>query len=123
MTNSAVPPEVDAKYKSWKFWAFLWNTVHYTLGVVASVFTALIAAHTKHPFLAGNTAVTIAVSAAGISFLSTGLNAQKKGAGFQAAYRILERAMSKYTLADNDPGQDFLAEAEVKGIDVLDSAG
>ena len=68
--------------------------MHYTLGFTSAILSALIAAHTKHAFLSENVAVALASTAAGLSFLMTTLSAQKKGAAFEAAHRILERAIS-----------------------------
>jgi hypothetical protein len=120
-SERAIPPSIEAKFKAWKDWSFRWGVLHHVTGFTSAFLTAVIAAHTKHAFLPENLAVTIAAIASGLTFLVTTLGAQKQSAAFEAAYRVLERAMATYRLSKVDPGTDFLAQAEIKGIDVLDS--
>ncbi len=115
-----IPTRIQKKYDSWKFWASIWNVVHYVAGAGAAALSALIAANVKaNPqFLDSNKVLAIAVAAAICSFVLTTLNPQKTATGFIAAYRHLEKAMSRYS---SNPVPDLidLGKAEQEGIDKL----
>jgi hypothetical protein len=115
-----VPARFEKKYESWRFWASVWNTVHYLSGAGAAALSALIAANVKaNPqFLSGNEILIAAVAAAVCSFVLTTLNPQKTAGRFIAAYRHLEKAISRYC---SIPVPDLvdLGKAEQEGIDML----
>jgi hypothetical protein len=37
MSQRVVPPEVVAKYETWKFWHKVWHTVHIMLGFLERI--------------------------------------------------------------------------------------
>ena len=116
----AVPTRIMKKYDAWKRWASVWNTVHYVSGAGAAALSAIIAANVKSKpgFLTENEVLWVAIAAAVCSFVLTTLNPQKTAQGFIAAYRHLEKAMSRYCSNPNPDPVD-LGKAEQEGIDKL----
>jgi sugar phosphate permease len=115
-----VPARIMDKYRAWKWWAGVWNAVHYVSGAGAAALSALIAANVKArpSFLTDTQVLWVAVAAAICSFVLTTLNPQKTAQGFIAAYRHLEKAMSRY-YSNPAPNLVDLGKAEQEGIDKL----
>ena len=84
------------------------------------VLGTVIAANVKSQFLSENWALVLAASAAFFSFANTVLKADLRSAAYRAARHVIEKAMVCYranvalTLKD-------LGDAEVRGIEILDS--
>jgi hypothetical protein len=116
----AIPGKIQTKYDDWRLWALVWNAIHYISGAGAAALSALIAANVKAKpaFLSDNAILGVAVGAAVCSFILTTLNPQKEAGGFIAAYRHLEKAMSRYAFNPVPDLQD-LSQAEREGIDML----
>jgi hypothetical protein len=113
-----IPEEIIEKKRSWKRWGLLWTWTNTTMGVCAALLSTLVAANARSPFLPAYGVIGVAMTAAGLTFLLTVLNADVKAKGFALAARELEAAIARYRFDDTLP-ERYLADAEVRGIGIL----
>jgi hypothetical protein len=111
-----IPPDITDKMTAWRKWSSRWNWMHYGLGFLSAMLSAIVAANTKHAFLPTEYAVGAAAVAAGFTFLITALSASAKGAAFETAAREIEKAISHFR---GGKEKTILYDAEVRGIDIL----
>ena len=115
-----IPDEILDKQKAWKRRASRWSFANTTMGIAVVLLTSLIAANARSNFVSPETIIAGAMSAAGIAFLLTTLNAGLKAKGFAVAARELEAAIARYRFDDELP-EKYLAHAEVRGIEILNT--
>jgi sugar phosphate permease len=113
-----IPPPIQAKYSAWKYWASVWNAVHYVIGSGAAIASALTAASIKKN-ADQHITLLLAVLAAIFAFAQTSVAPQKKAISFVKAYRHLEKAIAKYRY-DEAAKESDLGRAESEGIDLLE---
>lgn len=115
-----IPPFIRAKWRSWRLYQELFGGLHLGLGSLSVGASSVIAANAASKFLTPEISVAIATLAAVAAFALTFLNAKQKNEAFEVAARELEKAMALYRA---DPAADIktLAEAEVRGIELLNS--
>jgi hypothetical protein len=113
-----IPEEIVAKKQSWKRWGSMWTWANTTMGVCAALLSTLVAANARSQFLPTYAVIGVAMTAAGLAFLLTVLNADVKAKGFALAARELEAAIARYRFDDTLP-ERYLADAEVRGIAIL----
>jgi hypothetical protein len=73
-----IPNEILDKQKARKRRASRWSFVHTTMGIAAVLLSALIAANARSNFASPEIIIACAMSAAGLAFLLTTLNAGLK---------------------------------------------
>jgi|SRR5450432_2568670 hypothetical protein len=113
-----VPDEIIEKQKKWQKWSGRWTWANTLMGVVAPLLSTLIAANARLSFLPPGTVIGCSMVVAGLAFLLTTLNAGLKAKGFAMAARELESAIARYRFDDELP-EKYLAQAEVRGIEIL----
>jgi hypothetical protein len=90
------------------------------IGVIAVLLSTLIAANARLSFLPAGAVIGCSIVVAGLAFLLTTLNAGLKAKGFAVAARELESAIARYRF-DDEPPEKYLAQAEVRGIEILNT--
>jgi hypothetical protein len=116
-------PDSKEKYRAWRHWESIWSWANILIGGSSALLGGLVAANMKTPpFLPFECAVAASIAAPVLTFLLTTLKPQAKATSFEAASRELEKAISRY---EKDPSKDdiFLADAEDRGIDLLNKLG
>jgi hypothetical protein len=115
-----IPDEIIEKQKAWKRRASRWSWANTTMGVTAMLLSFLIAANARSNFVSPETIIACSMVAAGLAFLLTTVNAGLKAKGFAVAARELEAAIARYRFDDELP-EKYLAQAEVRGIEILNT--
>jgi hypothetical protein len=113
-----IPDEITEKQKAWKRWAVRWKWSNTLMGIAATLTSTLIAANARSNFLSPATIIGCSMVAAGLAFLLTTLHAGLKAKGFALAARELEASIARYRFDDELP-EKYLAQAEVRGIEIL----
>jgi hypothetical protein len=116
-----VPEFATKKWRSWRQLQNAYGWLHLLLGSVSVAMSSLMAANAamRQGFLLPAQAVAMATVGAITAFALTLVNSKQKKHAFEVAARELEKAMALYQ-ADPSLNLRFLADAEVRGIEMLD---
>jgi hypothetical protein len=99
--------------------ATIWASAHYLIGFTSAILATIIAATAKvQGGIDPTLLMTIASFSAGLSFLGTGLNANKRSSNYDRASDVLWAAMIRYQLDPNVP-DSTLGEAGIRALDIL----
>lgn len=113
-----VPPLTYKKWRTWRNSSMGWKAAHYVSGFLSAALATVVAINTKTSFLSSTSALAIASSAAGLSFLVTTMGAQARARQLELASWELESAIAVYKSDVSVPLSE-LGKAEARGIEFL----
>lgn len=119
MPGRIAPARTIKKWRAWRKWEAIWQSIFLLVGVVQAALAVLVAANVKEKtFLRPPWDLGIAITAAVLAFLIAALGAQAKAAGFEIASRELEKSITAFE-TDDSVTEAELGKAEQRGIDLL----
>lgn len=110
-TPKATPQQIHDQLKNWRLCFWIWNVLHYALGLTATVGAVFLAQNSNGYVLLK---LAVPVAAAALTFL----NAKEKANVYIAAWRLLNAERIKYELT---PEYDVarLADSHAKAEELI----